>query len=109
MELICKHCGHSERYHQREGHPFEPFELTHTGIAEIDNKIGVEEFETSELERELASVLNKYSAENGSNTPDFILAEYLIGCLKAFNTATKSAHAWRGLDYLNVGTTDSNP
>jgi hypothetical protein len=52
--------------------------------------------ETSPLERELASVLNKYSAENESNTPDFILAEYLMACLNAFNTASNSRQAFHG-------------
>lgn len=31
-------------------------------------------------------LINKYSMENDSNTPDFILAEYLSNCLKIFNT-----------------------
>lgn len=57
--------------------------------------------ETSDLERELAVVLNKHSAENGSNTPDFILAEYLMGCLKAFNIANNSCRAYQGQEDLN--------
>lgn len=43
--------------------------------------------ETTPLERELSALLNKHSAENESNTPDFILARYLMTCLNAFNTA----------------------
>ena len=66
-----------------------------------------EEVEVSELERDLAQVLNKHSAENESNTPDFILAEYLMGCLKAFNTATNSVNAWRGVGTSIVGATDT--
>lgn len=57
--------------------------------------------ETSTLEREIASVLNKHSAENGSNTPDFILAEYLLACLAAFNTANNSCRAFQGQEFLN--------
>lgn len=30
---------------------------------------------------ELTSLLNRHCKENGSGTPDFILAEYLFGCL----------------------------
>jgi hypothetical protein len=30
------------------------------------------------LRDELSAALNRYSAENGSDTPDFILAEYLL-------------------------------
>jgi hypothetical protein len=39
----------------------------------------------SALEKEIKSVLNNRSAENGSNTPDFILAKYLMDCLAAWN------------------------
>ena len=50
------------------------------------------------LERELASVLNQFSAENVSNTPDFILAQYLLGCLAAWNTAVQQRETWYGRD-----------
>lgn len=46
------------------------------------------------LEREITSVLNRYSAENGSNTPDFILARYLLACLAAFDAATDQRRVW---------------
>lgn len=52
--------------------------------------------ESSGLESELSSLLNKHSAENPSGTPDFILASYLTGCLDVFNkTVTHRGH-WRG-------------
>ena len=38
-----------------------------------------------DFEKELTDLLNRYSKENGSNTPDFILARYLIGCLKNYD------------------------
>lgn len=40
-----------------------------------------------EFEKELTALLNRYSLEGGSNTPDFALAQYLIACLKGFNAA----------------------
>ena len=43
---------------------------------------------------ELTALVNKHSLENASNTPDFILALYLNGCLEAFNTATKRRTLW---------------
>jgi hypothetical protein len=43
------------------------------------------EDDLSDFKRELASVLNKYSRENLSNTPDYILAEYLNDCLDTFD------------------------
>lgn len=39
------------------------------------------------FEKELEKLINRHSQENGSNTPDFILALYLGNCLRAFNQA----------------------
>ena len=36
---------------------------------------------------ELAGLINKHSIEGDSDTPDFILADYLIKCLHAFGSA----------------------
>lgn len=41
----------------------------------------------TEFRKELASLINKHSMENGSNTPDFILAQFLTHCLRAFDFA----------------------
>lgn len=46
--------------------------------------------------KELSQLINKYSKENESNTPDFILAKYLEHCLNAFNVATYSRDDWQG-------------
>lgn len=43
------------------------------------------------FEKELAILINKYSKENESDTPDFILAQYLKGCLANY-TETVKAH-----------------
>lgn len=45
---------------------------------------------------ELTSLLNRHSCENTSNTPDFILAQYLIGCLGAFECAITQREGWYG-------------
>lgn len=50
----------------------------------------------SPLERGLAEVLNRYSQENPSNTPDFILAQYLLGCLAAWNIGVQRREDWYG-------------
>lgn len=44
----------------------------------------------------LEQLINSYSIENGSNTPDFILAEYMIGCLRAYQTAVGARDKWFG-------------
>jgi hypothetical protein len=46
---------------------------------------------------QLESLLNRNCMENGSNTPDFILAEYLRQCLVAFDQATTARDAWYGI------------
>ena len=38
-----------------------------------------------EFEKELAALINKHSLEQRSNTPDFILASYLVESLNAFD------------------------
>jgi hypothetical protein len=45
---------------------------------------------------ELTALINRNSLENGSNTPDYILAEYLMRCLDAFDGATKARCNWYG-------------
>lgn len=48
------------------------------------------------LETTLANLLNRHSAESQSNTPDFILAKFMLDCLAAFNTASVSRERWYG-------------
>ena len=50
----------------------------------------------SDFEKELKDLINKHSMENGSNTPDYILASYLLNCLCAFNEAILNRQAWQG-------------
>lgn len=50
----------------------------------------------SDFEKDLASLLNRYSQENGSNTPDFVLARYLTGCLRLFNATVNARSDWYG-------------
>lgn len=46
------------------------------------------------FEDELVCLLNKYSKENDSNTPDHILATYLIDCLLAWNVGVQAREEW---------------
>lgn len=45
---------------------------------------------------ELTQVINRYSEENNSNTPDFILAEYMRNALDSFNIAVQAREKWYG-------------
>jgi len=42
------------------------------------------------FQKELEQLINKHSIENGSDTPDFILAEYMSSCLKAYGRAVQA-------------------
>jgi hypothetical protein len=51
---------------------------------------------------ELRCLLNRCSMENGSNTPDFVLAEYLKRCLEAYNTAVTARDNWHQSKVIQV-------
>ena len=38
--------------------------------------------------------INRHNMEAGSDTPDFILADYLVRCLEAFDIAVKHRENW---------------
>ena len=48
------------------------------------------------LRKDIESAINAHCAENGSNTPDFILAEYLTASLSAFDAAVDARERWYG-------------
>ena len=44
----------------------------------------------------LKDLINKHNMENGSDTPDFVLAKYLTDCLAAFDRAISAREDWHG-------------
>ncbi len=44
----------------------------------------------------LARLINHHSQENASDTPDFILTQYVLGCLAAWNNAVLMREKWYG-------------
>ena len=50
----------------------------------------------SEFERELANLINRYSLENDSDTPDFMLAAYLRSCLEVVAGFIRQREKWYG-------------
>lgn len=51
------------------------------------------------LEQKIRNAINQSSAENNSDTPDFILAKFLIDCLEAFDTASNHRERWYGVHH----------
>jgi hypothetical protein len=49
------------------------------------------------LEHDIRETINRCSAENESNTPDYVLARFLVGCLSAFHTATREREQFFGV------------
>ena len=76
--------------------------------AEYGKKLTEEQRES--IARGFAEVLNCNSIENGSNTPDFILAQYLVNCLEAFHEINKTRETWYGKQLgIDSGITIDDP
>jgi len=54
------------------------------------------ELVTKTFDEDLKVLINKHSMENGSDTPDFVLAMYLRDCLNAFNRANQRRKPYCG-------------
>ena len=62
---------------------------------------------------ELVSLLNRHCKENESDTPDFMLAEYLLHCLANFNRIVRWREEWYGrgkiVKPINAEAVDETP
>jgi hypothetical protein len=54
-------------------------------------------YETDDLFDALCEVLSQHWVKGPGDTPDFILASYLISCLSAYRDTTKARDQWFGL------------
>lgn len=63
----------------------------------------------NDLESEVTVALNRFSAENPSNTPDWILAQYLLACLAAWNIGVQQRETWYGRNAQPRGGSDPTP
>ena len=50
--------------------------------------------EDDELSAKLRILLNSESRESASDTPDYLLAEFILRCLKAYENAVKERDQW---------------
>lgn len=60
--------------------------------------MATEEAKPSEptFRQELTALINRFSRENGSNTPDFILAKFMVSTLEMFDRAVLERDHWYG-------------
>lgn len=63
--------------------------------------VNSEVVKTNSLEKDLSTILNCHSEENKSDTPDFILAQYLMASLDVYNKVTKERDRWKGYGYYH--------
>lgn len=45
---------------------------------------------------DVKTAINKNCIESGSNTPDFILSDYLVNCLLAYERIHQANESWYG-------------
>lgn len=84
----CHACGKVYNLTPREAYPQD-------GDKVAANNIGT-------FKSELQKILNIFSMENGSNTPDFILAEFIQRSLEGFNETVKAREKWYGREEENL-------
>jgi hypothetical protein len=56
----------------------------------------------SDFRKDIQSTINRYSKENGSNTPDYILAQFLVDSLSAYDKAVTAREKWYGREPVPV-------
>lgn len=49
------------------------------------------------LKRELSKIIKIHGIDTMCSTPDYLLAEYLIDCLKSFKKLDDANRTWHGL------------
>jgi len=99
MAIIWEWCGVCEE-HTNQATYFEHYVCEECGtkrkiFSEVEEACQAED--APDLRSELTTLLNKHSRENVSNTPDFILRDYIWNCLKAFEASVKQRDDWYGI------------
>jgi hypothetical protein len=62
---------------------------------------------TEEFQKRLEHLINEYSLENGSDTPDYILAQYLCACLSNYNSTLRARETWYGREPIEFSLGDA--
>lgn len=74
------------------------FMVTYKKVVEVAKKITGDKPVISEFEKNLEHLINKHSMENKSDTPDFILAEFLRKILDNYGDTVRARDKWFGVD-----------
>jgi hypothetical protein len=54
-----------------------------------------------DFQKDLEELINHHSKENGSNTPDWVLASYLVRCLEVFDSCIELRERYYGREKLH--------
>ncbi len=77
-----------------------------TFTIETDNPdVFVSSNKTLSFRQELEVLINMHSKENDSNTPDWILADYLAGCLKSLDETINKREVYYGREIPSQNST----
>lgn len=90
---FCKYCGGEiMKGEKRDGASQMP-KTAKIGYQPCSVKVRDEVFQ-----HDLEKLINRHSMDADCNTPDFILAKYLMDSLKAFRTAQSNNVEWHGAE-----------
>lgn len=56
-------------------------------VTHLQAAVAREVADPKRLARDFAAIINRHSRENASNTPDFLLGDFLVQCLEAYEGA----------------------
>ena len=87
-----------QEYHSLNTEGCWPLKFTESDLKRFDDENDAKP--RPSFKQALSTLINQYSKENGSDTPDFILAKFLTDSLKAFNKATNRREEWYEDDKL---------
>lgn len=73
----------------------------------IKSTIATSKFDT--LTSALTAVLNKFCVDNSCNTPDFILADYLVNCLTTYNRISTWNKKWHSVEGVPAHERETGP
>lgn len=105
MPIHIKRCARCDGEHELEftemsGDPIRTPDgtYTHWAMCPTTNQpiLMARDAKIEPLYDEIRSILNKHSRENRSNTPDFILANFLMDCLSSFELSVNERERWHG-------------
>lgn len=71
----------------------------HPAPSRAPSEAATERHAPSWIREALATVVNREGLEAGSNTPDFILAEFMADTLAAFDRASRAREEWYGVHH----------